>query len=382
VSSPLEPFKVDYTSFYKFVASVGLILIASAAAIPWFVMRAAIPEALPDSDAAATLELAADTRAEQYLLALQAYPWVSLGLIITGLSLTLYGLVTWKSRQAKQDADDDESYRQRRELGRTTAATAAERQEKLDDETEPREAPPEASTKTDTPATRPSGSDPGGPEVETRPADSHQLEVAQARLSQRERLERYEARVGQLLSGGFLETHSVESGVRVSYPEIPSAASILDFVARAKNSDKWTSFAVEVRVTTARRLVTISDALRQNMLRVAIAAHGVPEGPVPNGSRGRPALANSVSLLVVIVSEPAEEEPSSSLVHRATRSLAKHVSTRVLELNSVLSRKVGVILLHERSLPTLEADDFNDIIISVLRDPERAFIEDLFDPLT
>lgn len=375
MSSPLEPFKVDYSSFYKFIASVGLILIASAAAIPWFVMRAAVPEAVTGSDAAKTIELAAETRAEQYLKALNVYPWVSLVLIVFGMLLTFYGLIAWKKRQAKHDADEDETYRQRRALGKTTAGTAAEKEAKLEGETDSADL---ANAESAPMAGRTAGA---SMPSSAQSADDAQSAAGQARMSamrseQRDRLRRTENDVGRLLDYGFASTHEVETGVRVVSPEAPTRTSILDFVARANEPDRWTSFAVEVRVTTARGLVGISDSFRRNIINVAIAARGVPEGPLPSGSRGRPALAKSVSLLVVVISEPNREEPQSSLQRRMLANLSDQILHRTIELNSILSRKVGVIVVHERTLATFDGDEFGAVVVSVLRDPLRPYIDD------
>lgn len=338
-------------------------------------MRAAVPEATTGSVAAQTIELAAETRADQYLTALRAYPWVSVSLIVIGIALTIYGLVAWKARQAKLDADEDEAYRQRRALGQTTEATAAEKEAKLESETDSADDAPSEATGAEDRTARGAASQTVPSANEQEEAAARQARMSHLRSQQRERLERSETQIGHLLSSSFASTHNVEAGVRVDYPEVPGRTSILDFVARAKEPGKWTSFAVEVRATTARGLVAISDSFRRNMVSVALAARGVPEGPLPNGNRGRPALAKSVSLLVVVISEPSESEGRSSLERRMVASIGSQVLHRTSEMNSILGRKVGVIVIHERTLRKLRQDHFGEMVQSVLRDPSRPYVD-------
>ncbi|MBD8608925.1 hypothetical protein IFT77_00300 [Frigoribacterium sp. CFBP 13729] len=377
MSNPLEPFKVDYSSFYKFVSSVGLVLIASAATIPWFVMRAAVPESFRNAAAEKTLERAAETRAEQYLLALQAYPWVSGSLVFLGLILTVYGLLAWRSRQVKVDADEDEAFRQRRVLGQTTYATQEERAQKLDLETNETESPATSHESEDDSASRVASPEASGAS-DSREADSHReanaTRVADDHASQRLRLERLEGRVGELIMVSYEDTHSLETGVRVPTTDGPQRMSILDFVARARDPEKWTSFAVEVRIVSPRSPIVI-DMLQRSMLRLAMAARGVPEGPIPRGRRGRPALARSVSLLVVIASAPQYAGARFGGTGRPPSTLWRIATERVEALNAVLLRKVGVLVLQEEQLPSFSPDDFHRRTLSLLQDPAKPDVD-------
>jgi hypothetical protein len=377
VSNPLEPFKVDYSSFYKFVSSIGLVLIASAATIPWFVMRAAVPESFRNARAEETLERAAETRADQYLLALQAYPWVSGTLVILGLILTIYGLFAWRSRQVKLDADEDEAFRQRRVLGQTTYATQEERQQKLDLEANETESAAttddnEGVGSRDTASPAESGASGGG--ASSVPTDAQAIQVANDRASQRLRLEGLEGKVGELIAMAYKDTHSLETGVRVPTSDGAQRLSILDFVARARDPEKWTSFALEVRVVSTRGPMA-ADTLQRSMIRLAMAARGVPEGPIPRGRKGRPALARSVSLLVVIAAAPQYAMSAYAGSGRSTSSFWRVATERVEVLNSVLLRKVGVLVLQEEQLASVSPDDFHHQTLTLLQDPARPHVD-------
>src|SRR5690606_18564014 len=99
----------------------------------------------------------------------------------------------------------------------------------------------------------------------------------------REIIEQAEDRVESLLGTSFSGTHRIETGVRVGDPKSP----ILDVVARSTEPDRWTSFAVEIRLVDRSRNI-LGARLRQMMLAVAIAARNVPEGQVQVQKVGRP----------------------------------------------------------------------------------------------
>jgi len=349
MSGSFGPMKLDFSSFYKFVASVGLVLIASSVAVPWFVLRAAAPEAPQDSPAAAIVELALDERADQYQFIVQAYPWVSLGLFLGGCGLTAYGLIAWRGRQKKQDADEDEAYRQRRELGKTTQASEVDREQKLDREALSEEDPSveengqESTVRVERPVSVP-------PRVtEGSVYDERRNFIKEA-----------EAKVGRELKEAFADTHEVEAGVRIG-----SDAAILDLVARANDPARWSSFAVEIRVISSSIPATVR--LRESMLSVAIAARDVPEGQLQLERVGRPPVAKSVSILLVVV---REGEPARPGLTMNFPDFVRRLDRTVKITNMVLSRKVGVILLNQSQIDAMSAEELRQSILEVMRRPE------------
>ncbi|MEJ6553684.1 hypothetical protein PQI51_01435 [Microbacterium esteraromaticum] len=349
MSDVFSTVKLDFSSFYKFVASVGLLLLAAAVALPWFALRMATPETPASSASAKAVDVATENRAQQYVFILTAYPWLSLGLGVAGLALLGYGLVAWRERQKKHDEDEDETYRQRRELGQTVTASDEEREDKLSEEA--------ASEIEEAPAGRAdNAASPNLPSPYRGPSASY--------LARREFLKHAEMRIAQLVAAAFEDSHSIEHGVRVSGPQ----SQILDLVARADDAARWTSFAVEVRVMDMASSALMR--LRDTMLAVAIGARDIPEGQVQLQRKGRPPIARSVSICVVIV---ADREAHEERTRPYSNSFLK---TRIFEhthtINQVLLRKVGVIVVAQSELDSLSEEWIRHGVLQVMQEPERA----------
>lgn len=356
MSGALGPMKLDFSSFYKFVASVGLILLAASVVLPWFVLRTAAPDAPSGTPAAAVVDLALDERADQYRFILQVYPWMSLGLFVLGCGLTAYGLIAWRDRQKKQDADEDEVYRQRRELGQTTQASDDDRDNKLDREALEDNGPSDIITP-DSRTSAPSGP-PSSQSGETgNPSEDRYR-------ARREFIKEAEAHVGDLLSDAFADTHRVEAGVRIG-----ADAPILDLVARAGDPSRWSSFAMEVRLVASSGLSSMR--LRDSMLSVAIAARDVPEGQIQLQRVGRPPVAKSVSLCFVIVDD---ELAPGELVSRPALlgfgDFAQRAQRVVRTVNSVLARKVGVIIVPRSQFKDISAHWVRQSVLELMQHPE------------
>lgn len=346
-------------------------------------MKASIPDADPRTAAELIVEQAKVTRAQQYLFALQAYPWLSVTLLLTGILLTGYGLIAWRVRQKKQDEDEDEAFRQRRELGRTTKASAAERDEKLESEaknSEPSLDDPLAGDAASPGSEREVAQSRSG--GRSKPANGgtggssqdHRVRQAEERTRIRQKIESIEAQVGTLLEEGFFDTHGIERGVKVVASE-GQGAPVLDFVARARDAKRWTSFAVEVHLSALRPGAALTDMAMRYTVGLAVAARGIPQGQVQRGSRGRPIIARSVSISVVVVrdenvDQAAEKEPFS---YRRD-ALLRYFADRCASINSVLARKVGIIVLSESAVDRMRPHEFREIVVGLMEDPSAAFI--------
>lgn len=356
MSDVFSPMKLDFSSFYKFVSSVGLLLISASVALPWFALRASVPVAQDESTAAATVDTALNARANQYLFIVSAYPWVSLFLFTLGCVLTGYGLFAWRNRQKKQDADEDESFRQRIELGQTVVASEEDREEKLDEEANKDGARRETAATIDSV----NGEHTRVPKTSKRapknPAD-------QRYLARRELIKQTEQQIEQLLDTGFSETHSIESGVRLSGPNSP----ILDLVARAKDADRWTSFAFEVRLVD--RSTFLLRTVRDTMVSVAIAARDVPEGQIQVNRVGRPPIAKSVSLCFFVI--PDDNQGGSGVSKLPMSAFKQRIATMVDSTNAVLLRKAGVIVVSQNDLKHLSPAWLHDTTIATMLRPEE-----------
>lgn len=352
------PMKLDFSSFYKFVASVGLVLVAASVLLPWFVLRTFVPEAPAGTPAARVVNVALDERADQYLFIVRMYPWASLVLFLLGCVLTGYGLVAWRARQKMQDADEDEAYRQRRELGQTTRASEGDREEKLD-----REAldggGPEHDAAAQATRTSPDESHTTQPKVVSNPGDERYR-------ARRDFIREAEERVGDLLRTAFYDSHTVEAGVRVGGSDSP----IVDLVARAKDPSRWSSFAMEIKLLTSSGISQMR--LRESMLAVAIAARDVPEGQVQVQRVGRPPVAKSVSLCLLIVADEEVSTGQSRLIspQLSISEFAKRTTRLVRIVNTVLSRQVGIILVPQSQFVDISASWLRQSVLDAMQHPE------------
>lgn len=358
MSDVFSSVKLDFSSFYKFVSSVGLLLIAAAVALPWFVLRSAAPDAPIGSGAAIVVDEAIDTRAAHYLFIVNVYPWISGVLFLLGLGLTGYGLAAWRRRQKAQDKDEDEAHRQRRELGRTEKASEKDRADKLDREAHEHQ-PAEADESIDDPRR-----DVESTAREVRSQDSTRAARDSRYLKRRELIEQVESNVAVLLTTAFHGTHQIETGVRVGRP----GTSILDIVARSSVPDRWTSFAVEIRLVD--RSPSAAMRLRDAMVAVAIAARDVPEGQVQVQRVGRPPVAKSVSICLLVVSD--DEWPAESSLRFNADSFRGRVVSIVDVVNSVLLRKTGVIVVSQTELQDADSDWLKESVLEVMQHPEVA----------
>lgn len=364
MSNFLSPVKLDFSSFYKFITSVGLLSIAASIAIPWFALQASPPAAPDNSSAASTIELALNLRADQYRIIISTYPYLSIILLIAGTAITIYGITSWKKRQKLQDEDEEEAFRQRKELGKTTQATPEEREEKLKEEvadivaeaseqqTMKRSAKPESAK------SRP---------IDASPASSSNKKTSRINveaINARRKLAKIaEQQTERMVTAAFDLSHSVESGVRTGGKGSP----IIDLIARANEPNRWTSFALETRLMTASPLYERN--IRDAMLSVAIAAKDVPEGQIQLERVGRPPIVQSVSILVLVVTNE-ELKPNTVTSKISDTSFIQRVHITISMVNSVLSRKAGVIVLTEEELDKVSISWFRKSVMSVMLSPE------------
>lgn len=108
------------------------------------------------------------------------------------------------------------------------------------------------------------------------------------------------------------------------------------------------------------------------MLSVAIAARNVPEGKVQVERVGRPPIAKSVSVCIVLVADPelenAAEPPSRHEL--SFEDYVKNATETIQITNSVLSRQVGVIILPQSRFQDLSSAWMRQSILDVIQCPE------------
>jgi len=103
--------KIEFSDINKFLASLGLISIGLAFFLPWFINQNSSLLTLEQEkihDLTPNAQQIIINHQENLLAINHLLPYISIGLIILGLILLIYGIVKWKKRQIVLDKIQDE----------------------------------------------------------------------------------------------------------------------------------------------------------------------------------------------------------------------------------------------------------------------------------
>lgn len=101
--------KIEFSDLYKFLTSVGLIIIASSFLIPWLFMKQEIGLLISESQYNELIETSkklTDNRISLGLLITRAIPYISVILFALGIIISGIGLWNWKKKQDTVDETD------------------------------------------------------------------------------------------------------------------------------------------------------------------------------------------------------------------------------------------------------------------------------------
>lgn len=102
--------KIEYSDFYKFLSSLGLVLISLALILPWLFLREPFDISISVSDLANLTPIAQsiiNVRQETALWFLQNIKWISILLSVAGIAFLSTGITLWVRKQQKLDHRDD-----------------------------------------------------------------------------------------------------------------------------------------------------------------------------------------------------------------------------------------------------------------------------------
>src|SRR4051812_38513684 len=105
MSSQLVP-KVDFGNIHKFLVSLGLALVLAALVVPWFILResdALLVSTQQLNELTQTARETLERKQNSIHFLVIVWPYVSVVLLTSGVSLVVFGLVKWRQRQAVQD---------------------------------------------------------------------------------------------------------------------------------------------------------------------------------------------------------------------------------------------------------------------------------------
>src|SRR5690606_17707282 len=101
--------KIEFSDLYKFLTSVGLIIIASSFIIPWLFMKQEIGLLISETEYNELIESSknlTDDRIKLGLFITKAIPFISCILFAFGTIITGIGLFKWKKKQDYVDETD------------------------------------------------------------------------------------------------------------------------------------------------------------------------------------------------------------------------------------------------------------------------------------
>jgi hypothetical protein len=102
---------LQFTDFHKFLVSAGGLALAAGLALPIFLLRTQKTVAVSTKQLAELSEparQATGVQQEQLLWLIQAWPWVSGFLVLTGVLLTAFGAAKWHKRQVVLNQKEQE----------------------------------------------------------------------------------------------------------------------------------------------------------------------------------------------------------------------------------------------------------------------------------
>lgn len=335
---------VEFGNLYKFIASIGVLLMAAAVALPWLFAQSLSFLTIPADDLDGLTDGARATliqRQEAAAVVQALLPWASAALFIIGLSLLWWGLRKWRSAQEWQDRGEQaETSRKEAEALKSKAeveplprdATEAKLESEVDESIE--DAAPAVS----------------GAEVQSSSTPMTAAHREAERRARMEALRGYESRTVGLLSSAYSSAFHVSENVRLTTGKAVGVA--FDAFLDPKPDTPWAQLAVDVKALPLRFADT---RIFESIMRMAVGTRDIGGGSVYTGTRGRPRDAEASGAYVFIL-----EEEGQDLNLRLPRLLE-----RVESANSVLRRPVGIILVTAARFETLQPDELRDALATV-----------------
>lgn len=335
---------VEFGNLYKFVASIGLVLVVAAIVVPWLFAQSAEVLTIPADDLMAVTAGAQETllqRQRAIAWVQVALPWVSGAMLLGGAGLLWWALARWRQSQELQD---------RGEIADVSRKETEALKSRAEVEPLPREAA-EAKLASEVDETMAPIAAPG-PGMETAPAaaEGPPSQAADERHARMDKLRGYEARTVGLLTAAYSSAFSVSENVRLTTGK--SVGVAFDAFLDPKQDTQWAQLAIDVRALPTR----FADfRVFEWVMRMAVATRDIGGGSVYTGIRGRPRDAEAAGALVFIV-----ENDETPLRPRIARLLE-----RLESANAVLRRPVGAVIVVGERFDGMSADDLRDALASV-----------------
>lgn len=343
--------RIDFGHLYKFIASTGLVLVAAAFLVPWFFTQSLAVLEIPEARLVKLTETAQEVILERQaaIAATQAWLLVGAGVaLLIGLALLIWGIVRWNRRQVVQDKNENADLSKKladlRPASPDEIATKLDEEVQLSDETGGEDAVEAAAQ----------------PRRDLSPSAGEPTPSGSDHRARVELLKRAEDRVLSLLSTAFSEEFTVRANM--TQRDGSGHREVLDVVLTPVDDENVAEIGVDVRrVATRFNTSTLLDS----MIRAAIATKGFRGGVVPGPEAGAPVTTAANAILIVVFSDRETMITSPSITR--TKLL-------VQAANSVLVRKVGVVMVGESVFERMSPAELRAAVSAGIVHPDKVWV--------
>lgn len=332
--------KLEFGQLYKFVVSLGFVLMVAALIGPWAILRdqgALLVNRQTLDELTPRAQQVLEIKQQHAEWIVKVYPWAALVLFIGGAVVAVWGLIHWWNRQQVADEREDVDLAvQRRTLD---PLTPEEQERRLDTEAEEALAT-EAVTdvgREETEASRPTATAASAtddheatPETSAGPTATAPGGVLPRPdwLAFREKVRGIEHLASARVAEALRDTHRLDTDVKVRVDG--DVRGYADIVARAEPDSSAWSFVIDVKFTRSPSK-NINPLLAESLVNGATVVRAL----------GR---EKSAAVTIVVVETGGDDE-------RARRALTRALH-RIRDVSSV---PVGALLIDESDLQTIPA---------------------------
>jgi hypothetical protein len=256
--TPMLP-RVDFSSLYKFVVSIGLAAAITAVLLPAILVRIGGASLVTTEELKELTPLGIEivTRQQEHQRwFLFNYLYLSVPLALIGIAVSSYGLTHWSRRQRVQDEIEDAQ----KARAVATLEVLDEREVSLKQTEEAKQAVVDSMGIPGPPVG-------GGTQKEPKIHDRVEALRAEVRAA--------EAAVQELLESAAEDTHDVIPHVRLS--SVAGVATIVDFFVRPRVPHSGSYYVIDVKYVSLSTSRGVARRLRDTGVRLAEAASAIGE---------------------------------------------------------------------------------------------------------
>lgn len=350
--------QVDFSSLYKFVASIGVAMLIAAVAVPWLLAQSVGVLTVSEE----TIDGLPRTAGEAILRRQASIVWVQdtltvpilIGFAVLGVGLLAWALWKWVPAQKRVDIGEQialDKSRAEYTLMNGTEIDQKRQAEATDETLVDREsrggllAGAEQS---------PTGDGVAHHRLQMQtPYGAARADLGRPLKEVVSELAATEAQVTELVKSAFESAFEVAKDVRMTSGS--ARGRTLDLLLEPK-SDGRAQLGLEIRKFSGQLLPSrLSDLMTQ----VAVSTQDLSPGKVFTGVRGRPPEAKASGVLFLV------------LKGNDYQSNVLRISGHVPVINAAFRRGVGVVVVSEERLNAVEAADIRAAVASVWTEPDQ-----------